>query len=103
MSLRLDAFSFRDGENVEYKFRCLGCGFVHHVRTAGNAPVWEWNGDTERPTVSPSILVRTRDTVCHSFIENGQIRYLDDCTHALAGKTIELPDCPQTFVYEEDA
>jgi hypothetical protein len=30
-------------------------------------------------------------TVCHSFIENGKIRYLPDCTHSYAGQTVELP------------
>lgn len=29
---------------------------------------------------------------CHSFVENGMIRYLDDCTHSLVGQTVELPD-----------
>lgn len=30
--------------------------------------------------------------VCHSFITDGKIQFLDDCTHALAGQTVELPD-----------
>jgi hypothetical protein len=30
--------------------------------------------------------------VCHSFVTDGQIQFLTDCTHALAGKTVELPD-----------
>jgi hypothetical protein len=29
-------------------------------------------------------------TVCHSFVKNGYIQYLSDCTHEFAGLTIEL-------------
>ncbi len=30
--------------------------------------------------------------VCHSFVTDGQIQFLGDCTHALAGQTVSLPD-----------
>lgn len=30
--------------------------------------------------------------VCHSFIRDGRIEFLSDCTHALAGQTVDLPD-----------
>ncbi len=30
--------------------------------------------------------------VCHSFITGGRIQFLGDCTHSLAGSTVELPD-----------
>ena len=30
--------------------------------------------------------------VCHSFVTNGRIQYLGDCTHKLAGQTVDLPD-----------
>jgi len=32
------------------------------------------------------------DTTCHSFVTDGQIQFLSDCTHALAGQTVPLPD-----------
>lgn len=28
--------------------------------------------------------------ICHSFVRNGKIEFLSDCTHELAGKTVEL-------------
>lgn len=28
--------------------------------------------------------------ICHSFVKNGKIQYLNDCTHELAGKTIDM-------------
>lgn len=30
--------------------------------------------------------------VCHSFVREGRIQFLNDCTHALAGQTVDLPD-----------
>jgi len=60
-------------------------------------PRWTWNGDLVRPTFSPSLLVtwewgeeRTKK-VCHSFIRDGRIQFLGDCTHAQAGRTVDLP------------
>lgn len=29
--------------------------------------------------------------VCHSFVTDGRIQFLADCTHDLAGQTVELP------------
>lgn len=74
---------------------------------------WGFNGDLDRPTLTPSILehitlygpdkelfrkykgppeCETTKGVCHSFVRDGQIQYLSDCTHDLAGQTVDLPD-----------
>lgn len=29
---------------------------------------------------------------CHSFVTDGRIQFLGDCTHALAGQTVDLPE-----------
>lgn len=80
-------------------FECPACDSPHVIYTEGTErPVWEWNRDMERPTFRPSILVRyprigtPNECICHSFITDGRIQYLDDCTHALAGQTIDLPE-----------
>lgn len=115
---------------MQLLFRCPGCKMLHGP-TVGqpnphNQAVWSWNGDYEKPTFSPSLLVRydhlseagrarcaefhkehgrypTNEElpydlhmVCHSFIgcngaQPGQIIYLDDCTHALKGQTVDIP------------
>jgi hypothetical protein len=31
------------------------------------------------------------DHRCHSFVVDGQIQFLGDCTHKLAGQTVPLP------------
>lgn len=100
-------------------FDCPGCKELHGVRvaqTGEKGPVWEWNGSLSRPTLTPSLLVRgtrptpeglammergdplpagvdrypCRDFVCHSFVRDGRIQFLSDCTHELRGQTVEL-------------
>lgn len=109
-----------DGD-VFLMFWCPGCEKYHGPRiesTLGRS-VWAWNGDRERPTLSPSVLVRSghhvpehmpgspcwctynaehpeqptsfKCYVCHSFVTDGRIQFLSDCTHALAGQTVDLP------------
>jgi len=84
-------------------FKCPGCSYNHHIRVRANGatelppPIWDWNGSETTPTVSPSINFQTVGSdgvsvVCHSFVELGKIRFLDDCTHALKGQTVEIPD-----------
>lgn len=93
-----------------FLFRCPGCKVVHSVHYGvGDGPRWTWNGNVEQPTFTPSILVRyptwvppaspenmnvgpqTKvDVVCHSFITDGRIQFLSDCTHELAGQTVDM-------------
>lgn len=53
---------------------------------------WTWNGNIEYPTLKPSVLVTRPDNRCHSFINDGYVQFLDDCTHELKGMTVELLD-----------
>ena len=82
-------------------------------RDYGRQPVWSWNGDTEKPTLKPSILTkgvmpltdeqRARHMkggplpppvgiICHAWVNDGQVQFLADCTHELAGQTVPLLD-----------
>lgn len=109
-------------EGGDLTFWCPGCDQAHMIRHGdGPGPRWGWNGSAESPTFTPSVLVRGtkmtergradydawRDagfprpapeqfdsgpTVCHSFVTDGQIKFLGDCTHALAGQTVPLPE-----------
>lgn len=80
-------------------FWCPGCDNVHAISVAPAPSPWEWDGNVEAPTFSPSILVRggSENTTCHSFVKAGQIQFLSDCTHALVGQTVPLPDWPAHF------
>lgn len=93
-------------------FMCPGCREMHQISVEGS-PAWGFNGDYDRPTFTPSVLVRSKqierddrgkwtgewvrdaagnplDSVCHSFVRDGQIQFLTDCTHGLAGQTVPL-------------
>lgn len=63
---------------------------------------WTFNGDTERPTFSPSLLTRRhyRDEVqvCHSFVTDGVWHFLGDCTHAKAGQSVPMVDFPDDWL-----
>ena len=88
-------------------FWCPGCDGAHGVHVGeGPGPRWGYNGDAERPTFTPSILVRwpahpnaseefkewRKERICHSFVTLGRIQFLADCTHHLAGQTVDIPD-----------
>lgn len=99
-------------------FWCPGCNEAHQIATGtGPRPRWGWNGNAEAPTFTPSVLIRTghyvsghegsdcwctwedrdefpnmRCRICHSFVTDGRIQFLGDCTHALAGQTVDLPE-----------
>jgi hypothetical protein len=77
---------------------------------------WTWNGDTEKPTLKPSIKSThghylggtpcwcdyNREHpnephhftcfICHTWINDGQAIFLDDTTHELRGQTVDLLD-----------
>ena len=73
-----------------YTFYCPGCECSHFFTSN-----WKFNGNFEKPTVTPSILVnqgRVNPTahVCHMFITDGEIQFLSDCTHHLAGQKVPM-------------
>jgi len=75
----------------QLQFMCPGCKEVHSLNNT-----WSFNNDVNNPTVSPSVLVRWTyagvPKICHSFITNGKIQFLNDCTHELADQTVDLPE-----------
>jgi len=74
-------------------FRCPGCGMMHAVDGR-----WKFDGNFEAPTFSPSLLMTMPDpdnpgkdiVRCHSFVRNGMVEFLADCTHEMAGKTVPM-------------
>jgi hypothetical protein len=86
------------GEIYGYQFWCPGCETFHWAQVkADRGPVWGFNNDLERPTFTPSILCngdqRCPDLPrCHMYVTDGNIQYLSDCTHKLAGQTIPIPE-----------
>ena len=87
-------------------FWCPGC-LTHHLVKVEGPGAWGWNRDVHFPTFTPSVLVTCPggrpDDRCHSFVDGGRIRFLDDCTHALAGKTLPLAILPGRIPFYEGA
>lgn len=93
-----------------YRFKCPGCECSHVVAVQmaqSNGARWDFSGTLDNPTISPSILVKSGkyidpnfddegieslSSICHSFVKNGNIQFLGDCTHKLKGQTVPLPD-----------
>lgn len=104
-----------------YTYWCQGCEETHSVRTDG-PEAWGFDGNLAAPTFSPSVLTTSGHYLathkdgascwctynaarpdnpapfkcqrCHTFIAGGMVQFLADCTHALAGQTLRLPDLP---------
>lgn len=91
-------------------FWCPGCNEAHQV-IIGGPKAWGFNNDYEKPTFTPSYLTwadpnpkalpehdpkgKYRNGFrCHSYVSAGQIEYLPDSTHDLAGQTVPLPQWP---------
>ena len=82
--------------NGNLYFECPACEIPHGINCGeGHGAMWQWDGNKEKPTFSPSLLVTyshgDKNFVCHSFVRNGKIEYLSDCTHDMAGKTVDIP------------
>lgn len=74
---------------------CPGCKRNHGFTVGpGRGPRWTWNGSTEAPTFSPSMLVNKDhpEGRCHSFVTDGRIKFLTDSFHDLKGRTVDLPE-----------
>lgn len=90
-------FYIADEDQTRLYFYCPGCECDHMIQIAGAAhgPVWDFNGNYECPTVSPSIRTfnpTNNQTICHFYINHGQIQYLNDCVHRLAGQSVDMKD-----------
>lgn len=114
----------RNADDGRLTWWCPGCDGPHQVSVGeGPGPRWGYNGKPEAPTFTPSVLVTWRepaaladtellqeqirqrqagvidkipqaDKVCHSFVVDGRMQFLSDCTHALAGQTVPIPEWP---------
>lgn len=111
----LKKYTLRDGSGRGYFHWCPGCKGPHRIQVeGGEGPKWTFNGDEEKPTFSPSVRNFTRvgpdghydskgkeKTLCHYFIEDGQIKFCGDCVHELNGKTVPMPEYPAEYNYED--
>ena len=80
----------RRGEG-RYFHWCPACESLHPLPDG-----WKFDGNLESPTFSPSFKQSwgTGD-ICHYNLVGGQLQFAADSTHAMAGKTVPLPDLPE--------
>jgi hypothetical protein len=95
------------GKDGALCFWCPGCNHLHRCPVSGSK-AWGFNGDLEKPTLNPSVLVTWKsgdpdypDQRCHSFVRDGRIQFLSDCTHEHAGNTLDIPSGRRTSIYED--
>ena len=85
---------------VGWAFWCPGCEAMHvysvHPEGHPRGVVWSFNGDEEKPSFTPSLLVfeTEHNPRCHLFLTDGVIHFCGDCGHPLAGKVAPLGDEP---------
>lgn len=77
---------------------CPGCEQAHGIGVDArlrDGARWTWDGNFEAPTFAPSINSGPGTSLqCHHFVRAGQIEFLPDCWHSLAGQTVPLPAWP---------
>lgn len=76
---------------------------IRHGTRSGTG-CWSWNGSVDAPTLRPSILTEGHRYLggdpldqnqwlkfrCHVWVNDGKVKYLDDCSHDLRGQTCDL-------------
>ena len=84
---------------TEILFRCPKCGQHRVPKTR-----WKMTGTVDNPTLAPSLKETVNPpsskdyrpgiptTVCHVVVENGILKFGNDCTHDLAGKHVPMED-----------
>lgn len=119
---KVERFDTTDGKLGFIIMDCPGCG-ENHLFTTGftneearqkevdrrlkhfmgaphqPCPIWNFNGSLDWPTFTPSMLLEhtvgdpPRKVRCHLYVTDGRLAFLSDCTHGLAGQTVDLPEC----------
>ncbi len=104
---------------ASYVFWCPGCKEGHSFVCGrpGGVPNWNFNGNFESPTFTPSLLIYTthprkgpdgmplwderpwteRRTICHLIMTDGRISFCGDCPHELVNKVVDLPNIPDDY------
>lgn len=119
--MRLQRVDYVDGKHGFY-FWCPGCKMGHQFDARWtfdgnmdeptfspsllNGPWWrmphDWDADTapRNPDGSHALgpdgihLAGAFEARCHLFLRSGRLEFLSDCTHELAGQTVDLPELP---------
>ena len=97
-----------DGKHVEaYFVYCPACERAHQFiieNEADPSHVWQFDGNEDAPTFSPSLLVESGpmkpgapNHICHSYLRKGSWEFLTDCSHGYAGNKTRMIDFPENY------
>lgn len=109
-------------DHLRLKIWCPGCKSLKMLPINGTSdkrPNWQFDGNLEKPTLSPSIKTsyymmsdegeaaaergdapgpdgryHGHEYVCHSFLKAGRWEFLSDCTHELKSQTVDMQPLP---------
>lgn len=91
---------------------CPACEEMHQFALDGynsSGAKWTWDGNVEAPSFIPSMHIKVNppghpeyqsdagSSVCHYHLLGGVIDFLGDCTHAMRGTKVPLPDLPLQY------
>lgn len=85
----IEELNDQSGNLAAYMFWCPGCKSYHSF----DLKRWTFNGDFEKPTFSPSLLITMPSDPnyrCHLFVREGKIKFCSDSNHEFSGQTIEM-------------
>lgn len=113
-------YEIRPGSYMHYCPGCKHRHVINTIKSNCCGDKWIYNNNPEFPTFTPSIcisvnhpdfvnheivgigikqtasnkffFIHERKIICHYFITDGKLIYLNDSHHFLAGQTIDLPD-----------
>jgi len=90
-----------------FYFWCPGCAMPHAFWVGCRDPLgdkrWSFDGDWEKPTFTPDLLIVTcKSGRCHLDVSHGEISYRGDSRHELAGKTVPMVARESIFAGPED-
>lgn len=99
---------YEGNQTVAYYVYCPACERGHRfaiVNEADPANVWQFDGNMDHPTFTPSLLIsssywrneRWEPEICHSYLRAGVWEFLNDCTHDLAGQKVSMVDFPKNY------
>lgn len=83
-------------DTKRYAIFCPACQCAHVFDER-----WTFNGNFDKPTFRASMLVHGNEETrkrtngryghrCHSWVTDGKIEFLGDCTHEMKNQTVEL-------------
>lgn len=91
--------------NGHYIHMCPACKSSHAVAIKTTyRDNWSFNDNLEVPTITPSVrITKLRPGFCcHYNITDGKIFYHGDCSHAFAGKTVDMIPIERMVMYGEN-